>query len=126
MGYKKEYYIDALAKVAERKRGAEAVADMEYKTVHVTYPDIQEIERKINEIGLEAVKSAVKLSGTDDLIKLKEQYEVLAKQRDELIKKCKIDEKLLNPQYHCKKCSDTGYENGVLCECVKAIAKEKY
>ena len=126
MGYNKVYYIDALATVAERKKEAEAIADMETKTVQISYPEIQEIENKINEIGLEAVKSAVKLSGTADLIKLKEQYEALAKQRDELIAKYKVDVKLLSPQYRCKKCNDTGYESGKLCECVKAIAKEKY
>ncbi len=126
MGYKKEYYIDALATVAEKKKEAEAVAVMEAKTVQITYPEIQKIEEEINKIGLEAVKSAVKLSGTDDLIKLKEQYETLAKQRDELIEKYKIDVKLLNPQYTCQKCNDTGYVNGKLCDCVKTIAKEKY
>ena len=75
MGYNKEYYIDALAAVAERKKEAEAIADMETKTVQISYPEIQEIENKINEIGLEAVKSAVKLSGTADLIKLKEHID---------------------------------------------------
>ncbi len=126
MGYNKEYYIDALAKVAERRLSAEATAEIELKTAYITYPQLKSIEERINQIGLQAVKSAVKLSGANEIIKFKEQYEKLIKEKEKLISENRIDTSLLTPKYFCPKCNDTGYENGKLCECVKVLAKESY
>lgn len=52
---------------------------------------------------------------------LKEKKAVLTKERKEILKELGITERQLQPQYQCKKCSDTGFlPNGAACDCYKA------
>ncbi len=46
----------------------------------------------------------------------------LQQQREEYIKENNIDISVIEPDFNCKKCDDTGYVNGRLCECVKKRA----
>ncbi|MBR3864639.1 MAG: ATP-binding protein [Clostridia bacterium] len=49
---------------------------------------------------------------------LKEKREFLKQERAKLLKSKNLSESDLAPNYHCKKCNDSGYfENGKLCEC---------
>lgn len=126
MGYKKEYYIKALADVAKRRLTADEAAKNNLLSVYLAHPDIKELDEKMNELGLLAVKSAVKLSGADEIINLKSEYEKIDKNKQELLNIYNISISSLKPNYCCKNCSDTGYINGELCDCVKRIAKEYY
>ncbi len=126
MGYQKEYYIAALSVIAERRMNAEESAQKNVESMYSNHPDIKQIDEYLNELGLKAVKSAVKLNGSADIIELQKEYEVLAQKRKNLINRYGIDENSLSPIYQCPKCSDTGYVSGKLCDCVKAVAKDKY
>lgn len=47
---------------------------------------------------------------------------LLQKQKADFLSENNIDISSIAPNYECKKCSDTGYINGNLCECVKKKA----
>ena len=126
MGYKKEYYIKALADVAKLRLTTDEIAKNNLLSVYLAHPDIKELDDKTNALGLLAVKSAVKLSGADEIINLKSEYEKIDRDKQELLSKYNISASSLKPNYCCKNCNDTGYVNGELCECVKKIAKEYY
>ena len=126
MGYKNEYYIRALADIAKRRFSADETANKNLISVYSKYPEIKQLDDNMNKLGLLAVKSAVKLSGTDEIINLKEEYEVINKNKQQLLEKHNISPLSLNPNYYCKKCNDTGYNNGELCECARKLAKEYY
>lgn len=53
------------------------------------------------------------------------EWDKIENQKKAVLKKLKISEKSLLPQFSCKKCDDTGYYNGKLCTCVKQIYNEK-
>ena len=74
MGYKNEYYIRALADIAKRRFSADETANKNLISVYSKYPEIKQLDDNMNKLGLLAVKSAVKLSGTDEIINLKEEY----------------------------------------------------
>lgn len=51
---------------------------------------------------------------------LQSQKEALLAERKEILRKLGIDEASLQPQFECKKCSDTGFlPNGTACTCYK-------
>ena len=37
---------------------------------------------------------------------------------------CGVDENYLKPDYTCKKCNDTGYHDGKMCECLEKLLKK--
>lgn len=126
MSYKKEYYIDALSIVAKNRLNAEEEAQKNIQTLYLEHPDVKKIDEMINELGLKAVKSAVKLSGSSEIVEFQKEYEKLAMKREQLLSEYGINAETLSPVYKCKKCNDTGYVNGKLCDCVKLIAKDAY
>ena len=126
MGYKKEYYIKALADIAKRRLTADELAKKNLLSVYFSHPDIKELDDKMNALGLLAVKSAVKLSGAEEIINFKKEYEIINAQKQELLSKYNISLSSLKPSYCCENCNDTGYVNGELCACAKKTAKEYY
>ncbi len=86
------------------------------KSVDKEFADIE------NEQGtLGAAMALTALSGDgENLAVLKERLSSIAKKKAEILKKADI-----KPiEYACKKCLDTGYSDGKLCDCVKAAATE--
>ncbi len=126
MGYKKEYYINALAKVAENRLTAEENSKSNLNLIYSSYPEIKALDDRINALGLLAVKSAVKLAGSDEIVDLHKEYQTAESKKAELFKKYGIDAASLSPAYCCKQCNDTGYVEGRLCECVRRLAKDYY
>ena len=126
MGYKKEYYIKALADIAKRRLTADELAKKNLLSVYLSHPDIKELDDKMNALGLLAIKSAVKLSGAEEIINFKKEYEIINAQKQELLSKYNISLSSLKPSYCCENCNDTGYVNGELCACAKKTAKEYY
>lgn len=126
MSYKKEYYIDALAKVSQNRLNAEESSQKNIRELYYAHPDIRAIDERINELGLHAVKSAVKLNGSNEIIEFKKEYEKLTLKREKLLSEYGVNIYALSPDYNCKKCNDTGYVSGKLCDCVKLLAKDTY
>ncbi len=57
--------------------------------------------------------------------KLSEELKTLRAERAKLLAEMKLTEEMLVPQYRCKKCKDTGFdENGNICECYKRFVQD--
>lgn len=126
MGYNKEYYNKALSVIASRRSKAQQDAHNRLSAIYAVHPDLMELDNRINAIGLEAVKSAVKLQGSGDLIEMHQEYKRLFAEKEKLISIYGINKADFEPDYHCKTCNDTGYCNGKLCKCAREIAKDLY
>lgn len=50
-----------------------------------------------------------------------QKLENVIKQENEILKKIGLKKEDLSPKYYCPKCEDTGYVNGIVCDCVKQI-----
>lgn len=126
MGYNKEYYNKALSVIASRRSKAQQDAHNRLSAIYAVHPDLMELDNRINAIGLEAVKSAVKLQGSGDLIEMHQEYKRLFAEKEKLISIYGINKADFEPDYHCKTCNDTGYCNGKLCKCAREISKDLY
>ena len=49
------------------------------------------------------------------------KLENVIKQQNQILNKIGLKKEDLNPKYHCPKCEDTGYVQGIVCDCVKQI-----
>lgn len=126
MGYNKEYYNKALSVIASRRSKAQQDAHNRLSAIYAVHPDLMELDNRINAIGLEAVKSAVKLQGSKDLIEMHQEYKRMFAEKEKLVSIYGINKADFEPDYHCKNCNDTGYCNGKLCKCAREIAKDLY
>lgn len=90
--------------------------------VYSKYPEIENIDKKINRLGFENMNNIIKNPENKDKYN-KDFNESLKKLRDErkkIISENNIDENFDKYQYKCDICSDTGYdEQGNKCKCFK-------
>lgn len=86
-----------------------------------SYPEIEKIDKQIASVFQSAMKKMLNGEKVDFKI-AEEESLALQKQKADLIEKNGIDVSVLTPNFKCKKCEDTGYSNGVLCDCVRKKA----
>ena len=105
-----------------------ALIDAERRKLEIykKYPEIQEIDSKINLNSINSVKNLLTLSKdekTKFLEKMDAESKSLIAEKKELFKKLNISESYLLPNFECKICQDTGYigdiSNTTLCPCIK-------
>ena len=81
-------------------------------------PEFAETNRKLGVIGANIAMTA--LSGDSEALgKLQVQMTELSSRRDKILKSAGIGD----IAYNCKKCNDTGYINGKICDCIHTAAK---
>ncbi len=123
MGYSIEAYEYALGEVAERKAIAERKCTALKQEIYSALPELREIDIEINAAGIAAVKAATKFDGTHEIIKCKEKYDELCERKKQILESAQISEQSFEPKYTCTKCSDTGYANGIICDCARSLAR---
>ena len=119
MGYSKEIYEKALKiKTDESKKSAEEY-DLAIARLRETNKDFCAIETRLAKAGSEIALAA--FSGdSKKLDALKAVCDELNSKKAILLKNAGIKK----PEIACKKCGDTGYLKGKLCDCVLSIAKK--
>lgn len=111
------YKPEALQGVAEEyeklRTDAENKRDLRVKEVYEKFPEIKEIDNKINEIGSNTLNDILK---NPDKKGFKEEmhkkFEILKQRRKELMEKNNIPADFDKVIYRCSKCNDTGYVEG--------------
>lgn len=118
MAFNNETIIKALEIKAQKRKNAELKFEALKEAALKENPQLAELE---TELKMKSAKCALaSLSGETASVKLAiKELDELNKTKKDLLKALKVPDA---PKYECKKCNDTGYENGVLCSCVKDIA----
>lgn len=124
MGYAKEIYLQALQQVEQRRIAAENAAADRKADAYRLLPELNEIDDLIRKAGIAATREALKLSGTDGIVKLKETYDRLAERKARMLAGIGVSEDDFKPKYTCSECDDTGYAGGKLCRCAKHLARQ--
>lgn len=126
MGYSKEVYRIASAKLAERRAKAEREAEERRTAFFAACPRALEIERELSRTGVAAAR-AVLAGGNvrENLERLKENNQALQREQQELLRRAALPADHLSVRYACTKCGDIGYVDGIQCECLRQALRDE-
>lgn len=93
--------------------------NMMLNAAYMAEPRLNEIDSKFTGIG--ATIAITAMSGDSKTVAaLKKESEALAKEKKAILKKAMVED----IEYDCQLCEDTGYVNGKICDCIKALASK--
>ncbi|MBR2877092.1 MAG: ATP-binding protein [Clostridia bacterium] len=129
MKFSEDVYIKAEAELKKRRDNAENLAEMRRKQIANKHPELLEIENVIRDAALEVIKGLGSGKSVNVESLAEKNLEAQAKKK-KLLTENGYPEDYLEPQYSCKKCSDSGIFNGKLCSChlelLKKISMSEY
>lgn len=105
-------------------------ADVRKEKLYAAFPELEETEKQIKLLSIKLSK--LFLTNPENLeeqvLKLKEEIDILKNNRKKIFEEKNIPENYLEINYGCKKCGDTGYlEDGKRCNCLnKQIINNLY
>lgn len=112
-----ENYAKVKARIEERRLKAIARADARNFEVREKSPVIAAIDRELEGTGLKIFSAACR---GEDITPLKNRNVALLAERKQELIRLGLPEDYTEVQYFCKKCSDTGFIDGVkTCSCLK-------
>lgn len=115
--YSYENYQKVKAEIEKRRLDAISIAEARSEALRAQNEKIREIDKELSGTGLLIFKTAC--SG-GDITPIKERNKALNKERKKIIKSLGYPEDYTKIKYFCKKCSDTGYTDGIkMCSCLK-------
>lgn len=127
------YTTDTLQKakdiLSERRLNAIRRADYQRDQLHQACPRLAEIDRELAGIGSAAAHSILRGgNAAESVTKLSEQSLALQDEYARLLHDLGVSSDAINPDYYCKKCSDTGYieENNRtrVCDCLMKLMSD--
>ena len=97
------------------------ILDKRQQNVYNKVPEVQLINKQISSLS---VKQARKLLEGDEnaLSELRQQIQLLSKQKEDLMVQAGFPADYLEPVYECPDCRDTGYINNQKCHCFRKAA----
>lgn len=125
MKYSKVTYEKVKATLNIRRKSAEDKAKDHHDKFAEKCPDLLLIENAMSATGLETVNAVLKgVDAEKAIARLAKQNLSLQADREKLLRDFGLDKNYLTPQYTCKKCNDTGYCDGKMCECQTELLKK--
>ena len=125
-GYDREVYESADRILRERRRAAEAKAERSRAVFYGVCPEAQELERSLAATAVAAARAVLGGGNAkEQLERLRERNLALREELSALLRKAKLSETDLEPQYSCPLCGDTGYVDGKMCACLKKLLREE-
>jgi len=116
----KDVILKALDMVKSNHNKAEAQHQHALATTYKANPELEQINNSIIKIGSQLAMTALS-DNTHKLEELKKQSNELTEIKQSILKQSGV---CASPVFKCKKCNDTGYVDGKLCDCVQRIAKK--
>ena len=126
MGYSREVYDAAAAELERRRAEARARAAAQHEQVTERHPRVREIEREMAQSAIQVAKAVLDGRDVESAVEnIKSQNLALQAELAEILAGEGIDAPNFEPRYRCPYCEDTGYVNGRLCECFRALLREE-
>lgn len=125
MGYRREVYDAATAELERRRTDAKAKAAALHERMVKKHPRIREIEREMAGSAVRVARAV--LDGGDvtaAVERIKAQNLTLQSELAAVLAKEGIRRPNFEPCYYCPSCEDTGYSDGKMCDCFKALLRE--
>ncbi len=111
-----------LTEYEQKRLKAERQFEQKRKELYKKFPELEEIDDKINKASISKAKAILKQQENIDIFDI--QISELKKEKEHIIQKENIDFSYLQKKYECNICKDTGYvksEDGrtIMCNCLK-------
>ncbi len=125
MSFSNEIYSRARETVAGRRSAALAAAQ-EKKTAFISrHPEYARLERALSRTGYELAMTIFRDGdGSADISDIRERNLKLQQDMADLIAGDGLEADFLEPHFSCTRCSDTGFFEGKVCECVKKLMRQ--
>lgn len=115
------YIFKAIELIKSNHEKQLLIAENKKQNLYSNYPKIKQFDEQIADVFNATMKKIV--SGDQPDFKEAEQKSLkIQKEKQDFLKENNIDLSIINPIFDCKKCEDTGYVNGKICDCVKQKA----
>lgn len=102
---------------------AQEIADKNKQKLYEEFPNLLEIDNKINSLALSRIKEIALNSDKDLISKFNYEINSLKLEKESILKSVGSKAKNIYPNYECKKCNDTGYitlnNETQMCSCLK-------
>lgn len=125
MSYSKQIILAANQIIADRKAEAESISNVRHLKIISEIPNIPQYEAQLASTGADIVKAIA--MGEDAEKFIKELSEVNLRIQDLIkaeLKSHGYPEDYLKTPYTCKKCDDTGYVGGYICDCYSQLLEQ--
>ncbi len=127
MGYGREIYDSAMARLSERRSYAKRTAKAHREEIAYKCPEALLIEQEIAKAGLQTARIIV-AGGVDVKAKIEELGRRNLEQQArfaETLNNAGFPADYMEPSYQCIACKDEGFIDGVMCECLKLLLKDE-
>lgn len=126
MGYNREVYDAAMAELERRRTRAAAAAETARNTLTYRRPRLREIEQEMSRAALRVARAVLGGGDVEAAVdKIKKENLALQAEMAAILAEEGYPYPNLEPPYTCAACGDTGYVNGRICSCLKALLKEE-
>lgn len=125
MSYSQEVYTRATEMLERRREKATFYAQERFDEISEKIPELEAIQRKLAQIGLNISKVFLNSSNKQsDIEQLMQESLRLQEEKKVVLKKNGYDENALAVQYTCPVCEDTGFVKNRRCKCHNELLKD--
>lgn len=126
MGYSKEIYDKVQKELYDIKMEAVDELNRKKDILYNRFPEAAEIEKQLSATAIKAARAVISgANSKDELLKLRQTTKNLRERLTQILKSVNLPENYLELNYRCKKCSDEGYVDGIMCDCMKKMMKKE-
>lgn len=126
MGYSKEIYDKVQKELYDIKMEAVDELNRKKDILYNRFPEAAEIEKQLSATAIKAARAVISgANSKDELLKLRQTTKNLRERLTQILKSVNLPENYLELNYRCKKCSDEGYIDGIMCDCMKKMMKKE-
>lgn len=125
MSYSRKVYARTASELERRRDKAERTQSMRRAEVYAKIPELIYIDREIASAGAEVIRAIGMGENAQQFIEELAKKNLASQQRrKDILKENGYPEDYLDAEYTCKKCRDTGFIGGVMCDCYKALLRD--
>ncbi|MBQ8388521.1 MAG: ATP-binding protein [Clostridia bacterium] len=121
MGYNRENYARIREMYETKYKIAQDAADARRAETQARIPGLEEIDRQLSSVGMRIMAEALGAGENcaDKIAQIRSDTERLRAQKEQMLVAAGYPADYTDVKYECEKCSDSGFVDGYMCECMK-------
>lgn len=125
MAYDEKVVRAARQRLEKRRRDAETTAAALRETMCREIPRLREIERE-KAAAIPELTHAILTGNVDgEVERIGQKNLQLQQEMADILRSCGCDFDSFEPRYTCRRCGDTGYAEGAMCDCYRRLLQEE-